>query len=116
MNFAEIAYKAAEIMSEHDLAKGQLSDGSGGICHNGALLIAMGIPEEDLMQPYFYLPGFSEKSWKAFQGVARGILEGRGIIVGHISEYNDLESTSREDVIMLLKETGKRLDAGILGG
>jgi hypothetical protein len=111
MNLSEIAYKAAEILSERGLAKGWLIKDRK-VCNNGALLLAMGALECRLFSdgPGLILPQRDIPAWDKLQFTALAILAERGVLVRHVSEYNDRESTSAEDVILLLKETGKRLE------
>src|SRR5258708_4703998 len=49
MNLPEIARKAAEIISSRGMTKGTLLDGTGRVCLNGAILLAMGIIPEELL-------------------------------------------------------------------
>lgn len=112
MNLAEIAYRAAEILSERGLARGWLIDSSKRVCNNGALLLAMGAKEAGLgaYGPGLVLPPGDIPAWDKLQRTELTILAEKDILVRNVSDYNDLESVSAEDVILLLKETGKRLE------
>jgi hypothetical protein len=112
MNLSEIAFRAAEILSERGLARGWLIDSRKRVCNNGALLLAMGAEEVGLGMhgPGLLLPRGDIPAWDKLQHTELAILAEKNILVEYISEYNDLESVSAEDVILLLKETGKRLE------
>jgi hypothetical protein len=98
MSTAEIAYLAAEILSERGLAKFAFEDENGAVCFWGAISAA---------DP--------AASWTGGEGeistTARHILQERGYD-GDTMTWNDLPQTSKEDVILLLKETGHRLECG----
>lgn len=110
MKLSEVAFKAAEIMSERGHCKRVLEDGDGRVCFNGALQAALtGNPR-----------GWGDrKSWLLVQPVffsvsitAADILRQRDYSYsGDPVDYNNAEETTGEDVISLLKEAGHRLEA-----
>ncbi len=106
---AEVCLKAADIIATRGLVKGQLYDETGAVCNNGAILIALGVPEEhfginDLERHYPELEALS-----AIGVVERLILENTDAGIITPWEYNDLDSTSAEDVILLLKRTAEKI-------
>ncbi len=102
-----IAYGAAEIMAEQGHCKGKLQDQEGRVCFEGALRLAAGEPvrEEDVD----YGSVFDRGIWRRVANTALLILTDRGWNAGPIG-FNDSEKTTGEDVILLLKECGKRLE------
>jgi hypothetical protein len=99
MTAAGLAYKAAEIMSERGHCKGRLHDEQGRVCFNGALLAVTG-------------NGFiNENAFSSVFFTAEQILAERGFPpYWNAVSYNNDPDTTGEDVILLLKETGKRLE------
>lgn len=95
MNPAEIARKAARIISEKGLAKGSLVDDQGRVCHNGAIYEAfVGQPS------YFDHSGIAQRIILA----STRLLAERGITASSPPAFNDDPSTTAEDVILHLKE------------
>jgi hypothetical protein len=108
MDAAGIAYRAADILSERGLAKGEYEDEHGSVCFWGALSRASGKdPDCD---------GFSLSAGEvdAIDRAASAILLERGVTYPctNIIIWNDSPDVTREDVILLLKETGRRLECG----
>ena len=94
---ADIALKAAGLISTRGLAKGTLEDGEGRICHDGAVNLAVtGVTALVTESGDYEL---------AQEVLARTqlILSRRGVSCGS-SGFNDLPETTAEDVILLLKE------------
>jgi hypothetical protein len=108
MNAAEVARKAATIMSERGHAKGDLIDSQGRVCNNGAIMLAMGVSEDDL-RTEFLLSG-DLPCFEAIHNAEAAILASRGIRQQFMTDYNDADSTSGEDVILLLKLAAERLE------
>ena len=109
MNAAEIARKAAQIISERGLAKGKLIDEDGRVCNNGALLLAMGLPVEIIFEgnavPWgYHIP------WNVITDTEMAILKDQGVSVTRPWQYNDDAAVSAEDVILLLKQTAEALE------
>src|SRR5208282_4300495 len=115
MKASEIAYKAAKIMSERGHCKDRLEDENGAVCHQGALLLAFH-PRERLIPEGRTLYGWDlteEEKARLDEINATGarILEAMGDNnhLGVVSFNNNLR-TSGEDVILLLKESGRILE------
>jgi hypothetical protein len=108
VNLADIARKAADIISERGLAKGKLQDEQGRVCNNGALLLAMGV--QDLGTQLFVLPEFMGEFWNILQDAEKEVLRSQDIKVFYVSEYNDRKYVSAEDIILLLKKAGSVLE------
>jgi hypothetical protein len=108
MNAAEAARKAATIMSGRGHAKGNLVDSRGRVCNNGAIMLAMGVPEDDLRTEFFLSGDLS--CFEAIHDAEMMILASRGIRQQFMADYNDADSTSGEDVILLLKLAAERLE------
>jgi hypothetical protein len=95
VNPAEIARKAAQIISEKGLAKGNLVDNQGRVCHNGAIYEAsVGQPNQ------FDESGLAQRIIMA----STKLLATRGITASSPPAFNDDPSTTAEDVILHLKE------------
>jgi hypothetical protein len=112
MNMAEIAYKAADILAERGLCKGRNQDAEGRVCFWGAIRIAafgmaweMAMPDNTALVATIRL-------------MSASILAERGVNCATnyalysftLSAWNDMPSTTQEDVVQLLKETGYRLE------
>jgi hypothetical protein len=105
MKSSELAYEAARIMSERGHCKNITEDDEGRVCYQGALLQATlgrttwnDIPR-DLYQIICDVGAASQL-----------ILCQRGIGYPDPVEYNNREDITGEDVILLLKETGRKLE------
>ena len=105
MRSSEVAYKAAQIMSEKGHCKNSLNDHRGRVCYQGAVLAAItGIPE------WTYLRDGQSVELQYISRVSSEVLKEK---LGHFWDpigYNNHERTSAEDVILLLKETGRKLE------
>ena len=102
MNPAEVAYRAAEIISERVHCKSALQDDQGRVCFIGALNVAISGEADHVLSA----------AGKIAYGTARDILREDGYLSCPVMYNNDYRTTG-EDVILLLKRTGERLDAGI---
>jgi len=102
-----LAYRAAAIMAERGHCKNKLTDSEGRVCYLQALILAaeqMELPPSAIAE----IPVL---------GMSRTILQERGyasIMPFGDSflpvDYNNDPATSGEDVILLLKESGSRLE------
>jgi hypothetical protein len=98
---SEVAYKAAEIMSSKGHCKNALEDGEGRVCFLGAVLLAQ---NGGMLRRYPW-----DDAVDRILDCAEAVLADRGTILSPVT-FNNLSETSAEDVILLLKETGKRLE------
>jgi hypothetical protein len=96
---SQAAREAAGLIAEHGLAKKALQDEEGRFCHNGAIAMAVGGGKWMLFShPYFEVLQTSQE-----------ILAQQGIrLLPH--EYSNLDSTSAEDVMLLLKHAAEYLE------
>lgn len=101
MNPSEVAYKAAEIMSSKGHCKNTLEDAQGRVCLLGAVMLAQ---NGAMLRRYPW-----DDAVDQILDCAEAVLADRGKILSPIT-FNNLSETSAEDVILLLKETGKRLE------
>jgi hypothetical protein len=102
---SEVAFRAAEVMAEKGHCKHVLQDKQGRVCYVGALFAAItGSPE--LTNEWFDSP--DRPCFRAVDGEVTDILLERGYDSGVY--FNNDEAISGEDVILLLKEAGKRLE------
>jgi hypothetical protein len=111
MTPAQIAYKAAEIASQRGHCKNIEEDSEGRVCFVGALNLAMyGKPYRDETFLGIHHPIVNILT------TAAEILRGRGAVmrvsVSTPIDWNNRETTTGEDVVMLLKETAAALDEG----
>jgi hypothetical protein len=110
MKASEVAYKAAEIMSERGHCKWTLEDAEGRVCYGGAVRIAL---IGDARLGVRLSAGDLSVLNEVFD-TSGDILRDRG--AGDESTrwgavwYNNADGTTGEDVILLLKETGRKLD------
>ena len=109
MNAAEIARKAALIMSERGHCKGDLIDSKGRVCNNGALMLALGATERQLRTEWFADYDFS--CFEVIHAAEIGVLASQGNRQQFIVDYNDADSTTGENVILLLKLASEALEA-----
>jgi hypothetical protein len=110
MDLSEIAFKAAEVLSEKGLCKDRTQDSQGRLCYYGAVLTAM-YGERNTVNGLEQFP-YTFPGAAAVAGVSdctSEILAERGEGAITPNEYNDRPETTAEDVILLLKETGARL-------
>jgi hypothetical protein len=104
---SEAAAKAAVIMSVQGHCKHFLQDETGAVCFSGAIRQAVGVPL-DVFWPFNYPP--QHTMWRLVMDYAKKILEDEhGFDEGPI-QWNNLEQTAGEDVILLLKKTAKELE------
>ena len=111
MNLAEIARKAAEIASERGHCKRIEEDREGHVCFIGAVNIALcgeAIRPESVV--------LAQAAWDvmaAAQQVLRAEGNGYGTLMDstHPIYWNNRESTTGEDVVLLLKKTAEALEA-----
>lgn len=108
MEASEACWKAAEILAERGLCKGDLEDIAGRVCFEGALRAAItGSPLDLRRSTDFYYA-----VWDRAACAASKILRNEhGFPEGPV-KYNDLESTTQEDVILLLKKVAAELEEG----
>jgi hypothetical protein len=99
MNVAEIAFRAAEVMSERGHCKYALEDETGAVCFVGAVYVAMYGKAESVLR-------WDDENILGRIMYAAEKIAGRGPVL-----YNNDLDVSGEDVILLLKETGKRLES-----
>ena len=105
MNASELYYKAAEIISERGLAKKKAQDEeTGAVCMSGALSLAWYGTVYFIVNDHEYTT-----AWRCIEASACMILQDRGKGL-HFVDFNDAPETSKEDVILLLKECGSRLE------
>lgn len=100
MNDAEICYKAAEIMSERGHCKNVAEDEAGRVCFLGAVSIALSGSA---------WAGGETRLWDILDSAGRFLAE-NGIYPNDAVTYNNLPEITEEDVILLLKLTGKMLE------
>lgn len=102
----ETLRKAAEIMSERGHCKGALENGAGEVCANGAIILAL--KEEDGVARATMGHVF-DKEYDAFKRAADALA--RSLSTGwsrfRIAAWNDLPTTSGEDVILALKRAAE---------
>lgn len=114
MNPAEVARKAATIMSERGHCKHTLEDEEGRVCYAGAIAIAIngrsrwqGTPEEGVL----YV-AVNDEAQKIL--IERGYETDYSYIGSFIQRdpvaFNNDERITGEDVISLLKETAEKLE------
>jgi hypothetical protein len=108
MKASEIAYRAAEIMSERGHCKNILEDPEGRVCYLGALNRAacgniMSITSNDFL---LVLQAMKASARILTEDGIRGPLYAEQLPVF----WNNRKTTTGEDVILLLKETGRRLE------
>ena len=106
---AEICLKAADLIATRGLAKNMLIDEKGAICNNGAVLIAMNLPELDLLEAATTKDVRISENLAAIRSVESLILGEMRVSETMPWSYNDLDSTTAEDVILLLKRTAERI-------
>jgi len=115
MKASEIAYKAAEIMSERGHCKDRLEDKNGAVCHQGAVLLAfhsaVRLTPEGRTLFGWSLSDAEKAQLDEINVTGARILEAMGDNnhLGVVSFNNNLR-TSGEDVILLLKESGRILE------
>ena len=117
MNAAEVARKAATIMSERGHCKNTLEDDKGRVCYIGAVLVAIGGTVNFCSHPggARLFDAVTKQSQKLL--LERGYeievsyphIEGTYISRDPVAFNNDPAVTG-EDVILLLKETAERLE------
>ena len=117
MTAADIAYKAAEIASERGHCKNIEEDGEGHVCFIGAVnLAAFGVS----LRPDFHDRMIRIRVEEILR-TAGAILRKRGRDAGPVSFWssvsfmnaifwNNQDSTTGEDVVLLLKETAVELE------
>jgi hypothetical protein len=113
VNAAEVARKAAQIISERGLAKGVLMDLQGQVCHDGAIFLALGVPITGALSADCHFGSPEQEMSIRIRLASREILQHRS--GGEPScdipyFFNDQDSTSAEDVILLLKEAAEQLE------
>lgn len=134
---ATIARKAADVISQHGLAKTQLINADGAVCHNGALMIAAGLNLTTVFMQAAL--GFSQSFLQAqcdeqirmidAACISRLLRDGLGDRmkapwlnnfvtwegdtrdVYRTYVWNDHPSTTAEDVILLFKRVAEELEA-----
>lgn len=102
---AQMCFKAADVIARQGHAKGILHDeDTGAVCASGAMCTAaLGKPStEDTIEWYM-------DAWNKAAEEMNGLLAERGFL-GDFIDYNDDDAVTGEDVILLLKETGARLE------
>ena len=114
MSLAEIAYKAAGIMSERGFCQFTLQDEDRRVCHQGALMLAVTGRENVYIDGNFWgfpwnLTPEQYKDFNEISDVSREILASRGWNHG-VVDYNNDPGTTGEDVILLLKEAAAKLE------
>lgn len=107
MNSSQVAYKAAEIMSRKGHCKNTLEDPEGRVCFLGAVMMAQ-LGTETLYGEGNRYHHIWDETVDQILTTAGEVLDERGILTA--VTFNNREDTSAEDVILLLKETGKRLE------
>jgi hypothetical protein len=110
---AEIARKAAEIASERGHCKGMEEDEHGNVCFIGAVNIAYCGQSE--RGDTYDCPEVFDIIEAAARVLARRegltVLDGINYMYSHGPiNYNNKASTSREDIILLLKEAAEELE------
>lgn len=114
MKLSQVAFDAADIMSEKGHCKHALTDLDGRVCFTGAVSAAM------LGHPVWYevarVPLMSEElraevmhSFAVLSETATEILVERGLPADGPVRFNNSANTTGEDVILLLKQVGERL-------
>lgn len=99
---AEIAYKAADILAEKGLCKKQPQDAEGKVCFWGAIRIAaFGMAWRMSDDTVLLAP---------IRLMSASILTEREVYPTTAASWNNAPSTTQEDVVQLLKETGYRLE------
>jgi hypothetical protein len=111
---SQVAYKAADLISERGHCKQLLEDAEGRLCVEGALWTAA----SGRSTAYFTYPAASTQEHMLAAARTTAILCARYFPAQPvttmspilISEWNDLPETNMEDAVLLLKQAGKELD------
>ncbi len=98
MKASEVAYRAAGVMARQGHCKNTIRDWQGKVCYLGAL-------REVSSNDAFFM---NELEMKVYW-TSRSLLRERGDNTDPV-RYNNRPSVTGEDVILLLKETGRRLE------
>jgi hypothetical protein len=112
MTPSQIAYRAAAIIAESGHCKYALWDDQGRCCFNGAVARAIAPGDSRFASRagfYAFLEDGGDACFRVIAAEADSILMEQGWEAGPI-RYNNLPGTSGEDVILLLKEAGRRLE------
>jgi hypothetical protein len=114
---SEAAYAAADIMAERGHCKNALTDEEGRLCLEGALRVATGYTLEPIPFPCSSeekesFDNWSLLLWRPVAGAARDLLhlDDSTRTCCSVSGYNDHPDTTKEDVVLLLKRAGKKLE------
>lgn len=102
MTPAEIVRKAAGIIAEKGWAQGTLVDPEGRVCHNGAIYEACQVDANTSVIPQDSPPS------RIIQASA-GLLRKKGIGASPAC-FNDMDTTTAEDIILHLKELAAWLE------
>lgn len=109
MTPAEAAYAAAEIMSQRGHCKGVREDDQGRVCYYGALMVAVTGQSEG----FFWKNSdvlLAASVVRDIADISSDILCVRDDPDWEPHHFNNREDVTGEDVILLLKETGRRLE------
>jgi hypothetical protein len=118
MKASEAAYKAADLISEHGHAKGVLKDDQGRFCFSGALCAATGATLRPGVHAFPFISSAQRAVYIEVWDAAGAILSRRAAsaqVPGTWSRvipagWNNRDDTTKEDVVLLLKETGRELE------
>jgi hypothetical protein len=116
MTPSQIAYKAAEIMSQKGHCKGRIQDAEGRLCLYGALWMAAA---GSVRAAQYYQPENEEQRYtiKIISERVATLLRKENLCSSPVDteiSWNDMPSTTMEDVVLILKRTGEEMeDEGI---
>lgn len=109
MTPSQAAYRAAEIIAERGHCKFSNQDADGRVCFMGALVVAL--CREEGRDTGIAWDQFGNQITRTAKAVLEArFLAGERAICTNPIFYNDSLAVTGEDVILLLKQTGQRLE------